>query len=294
MAEQWAGAVKKRRRSTGESSGAGQQDVRELQSILAVHTCPVKKHVVLEGCVVAADQEVETRAGLGRKGGGREVAGFLLADENAIVQVALWGEQAKTLFPKLVAWLEGGEDGEFPRVRLAHVQVSHVKAGGGVSLRRLQSTPRTTLEKLGDATITIQPAPELLVENAATMMQPKQVVCFRGTVTRVESKIYSQDDIGMVEIGVTMRNGFEVPVMLYGVQSEEPPVKHEKICLWFGEAKEALPDREGSKGFVWLYGSGFILSCGGGEPLVSGRPMDISTPSRSKDEEEADPEEDER
>ena len=113
---------------------------------------------VVEGYVVAADQQVETRAGFGRKGGGREVAGFLLADENAIVQVALWGEVAKTSFPKLVAWLESGEDGEFPRVRLEHVQVSHVKAGGGVSLRRLQSTARTSLHKIRDETITIQPA----------------------------------------------------------------------------------------------------------------------------------------
>ena len=111
---------------------------------------------VVEGYVVAADQQVEMRAGLGRKGGGREVAGFLLADENAIVQVALWGEVAKTSFPKLVAWLEVSHV-QVQVVRLEHVQVSHVKAGGGVSLRRLQSTARTSLHKIRDETITIQP-----------------------------------------------------------------------------------------------------------------------------------------
>ena len=88
-------------------------------------------------------------------------------------------------------------------------------------------------------------APELLVESAPNMMQANQVVCFKGTVTRVEAEIYSQEDIGMVEVGVTMKNGFEVPIMLHGVQSEEPPVKHERICL---------PERQGSKGLVWLYG----------------------------------------
>jgi len=55
---------------------------------------------------------VETRAGFGRKGAGRDVARFLLGDENAVVQVALWGDAAKKWFGKIVQWLEATEDGD--------------------------------------------------------------------------------------------------------------------------------------------------------------------------------------
>ena len=55
---------------------------------------------------------METRAGFGRKGAGRDVARFLLGDENAVVQVALWGDAAKKWFGKIVQWLEATEDGD--------------------------------------------------------------------------------------------------------------------------------------------------------------------------------------
>lgn len=107
MAEAWVGAAKKRRRSSGEGSGGGGHELREVESILAVHTCPPKKEVAVEGYVLAADQQVESRSGLGRKGGSRDVAGFLLADDSALIQVALWGEQAQKWFQKIVEWLVG-------------------------------------------------------------------------------------------------------------------------------------------------------------------------------------------
>ena len=74
-----------------------------------------KKEVAFKGYVLAADHQVETRAGFGRKGAGRDVARFLLGDENAVVQVALWGDAAKEWSGKIVQWLDATEDGEFPR-----------------------------------------------------------------------------------------------------------------------------------------------------------------------------------
>ena len=58
-------------------------------------------------------------------GGAREVAGFLLCNAQCVVQIALWGDVAKTYFDKILQWLAETPDGKFPKVKIEQ----HPKGG---------------------------------------------------------------------------------------------------------------------------------------------------------------------
>ena len=269
-----AGTPKKRRRSSGSHTPVA--EVVTLDNVTQVHTQPIRKEVTLKGWVLATDNEVK-KGQPGKAGVRRDVGGFILADGQALVQISLWGDIASKTFPQLISWLDEAEEATFPEVEVSAVQVGGHKVPCATELRRLMSTARTVVKRIGSGTPSITPAKQLLTETAAKMMQAPQTVCFQGVVTRVESVAHTQDDIALKEIGVTMKNGFEVPVMLYALQAEEEVNKDEGVVIWFGEAKAALRHREDSKGLVWVYNSGYVLNLGAMEPVGRGRPMLIGT-----------------
>lgn len=278
------GTPRKRRRSSGASGGGG--EILSLDSVREVHIQADRREVSLKGFVLSTDGELEVRGRGGKSGAGKEVGGFVLADQSCLVQVTLWGEVAKKFFPKIQEWLDAAPEPKFPYVEVAVAQVSRFRGPCSKELRRLQSTARTELKLLGSETVEVTPATSVLTENAAELMQAPLVSCFQGTVTRVESLSHTLEDIPMKEIGITMKNGFEVPVMLYGVQTEEEVKQHDVVAVWFGEHRAALPGREGSKGMVWLYASGYLLHLGPGEVVAKGRPLNIAGALMEAEEEE--------
>ena len=82
-----AGTPKRRRRSAGASNNA--TEVLTLERVQQLHVLPEKKEVTLQAYILASDGEVQTRRQGGKGGGGREVVGFVAADETSVVQVSL-------------------------------------------------------------------------------------------------------------------------------------------------------------------------------------------------------------
>ena len=278
------GTPKRRRRSGAASHSA--VEVLALERVQQVHMLPEKKEVTLQAYILATDGEVQVRGRGGKGGSGREVAGFVAADESSVVQVSLWAEVAKKWGPKVAEWLEMVEDEQFPRIELTACQVVHFRIPCVKELRRLQSTPRTTLKLLGAGPLVIQPSRAVLADNAADLMTAPLISCFQGVVTRVEGLIHSRDDVPMKEIGVTMANGFEVPVMLYGIQTEEEVRTYDGVIVWFGEHRAGLPRQEHSKGMVWLFSSSYLLNLGRAEPPPRGRQLNIGGRMTDYSEEE--------
>eukprot|EP00435_Cladocopium_sp_Y103_P049114 s3057_g14.t1 len=235
----------------------------------------VRQEVTLTGFVLATDEALHN-SGTKRKGStAREVGGFLLADGESLIQIALWGEVAKRWFPRLQQWLDQTEEGQFPQVEITACQVSAYRGPTAPQLRRLQSTARTTLRHVDSGPLVIAPSAAMLATSATQLMTSPLVSCFQGVVTRVESLGHTRDDTCLKEIGVTMANGFEVPVMLYGIQAEEDVAVADAVTVWFGESRRALADREGSEGMVWLFSSGYLLNLGQVPPSAPGRPLNI-------------------
>jgi hypothetical protein len=268
-----AGTPKRRRRSGGASHNV--TEVLTLERVQQLHVLPEKKEVTFQAYILASDGEVQTRGQGGKGGSGREVAGFVAADETSVVQVSLWAEVAKKWGPKVNEWLDAVEDEQFPHVEVTACQVVHFRVPCAKELRRLQSTPRTTLKLLGAGPLVISPSKGMLADSAAELMAAPLVSCFQGVVTRGESLIHSRDDVPMKEIGVTMANGFEVPVMLYGIQTEEEVRTYDGVTVWFGEHRAGLARQEHSKGMVWLFSSGYLLNLGRAEPPPRGRQLNI-------------------
>ncbi|CAK9103484.1 unnamed protein product [Durusdinium trenchii] len=235
-----------------EERGEQRVTARKLEEI---HRLRARTEVNFSGHVLAADETVQKRDTFVRGAcTQREVAGFIAADASCLVQVALWGEVAQKYFESLTKALNEAEDGVFPRIEVTACQVATLKHPEGTSLRRLASTARTTVKLLEPTPLTISPSPRVLTTSAADLMHVPQVSCFMGVVSRLEARVFSQEDVGMREIGISMQNGYEVPVMLYGVQSEEEVELKDRVAVWFGEGKPPLANRDDSKGMIWLWG----------------------------------------
>ena len=110
---------------------------------------------------------------------------------------------------------------------------------------------------------------------ASALTAAPLVSCFQGIVSRVEGLIHTHEDVPMKEIGVTMANGYEVPVMLYDAQTEEEVETKDAVTVWFGEHRAGLRDRAGSKGMVWVFNSSYLLNLGGTEKAPKGKPLNI-------------------
>lgn len=284
MAAAFEGSPKKRRRSGSDGPGGSSREQVTVDKLEEIHRLRARTEVNFSGHVLAADETVHKRDTYVRGTcTQREVAGFIAADASCLVQVALWGEVAQKYFESLTKALNEAEDGVFPRIEVTACQVTTVKHPEGTSLRRLASTARTTVKLLGPTPLTISPSPRVLTTSAADLMHVPQVSCFMGVVSRLEARIFSQEDVGMREIGISMQNGYEVPVMLYGVQSEEEVELKDRVAVWFGEGKPPLANRDDSKGMIWLYGSGYLLAMGKTEESYHGKPLDIGRASREED-----------
>eukprot|EP00435_Cladocopium_sp_Y103_P065669 s556_g27.t1 len=207
------------RRSSGAAGGT--TDVVTVETVTAAHALAVRQEVTLTGFVLATDEALHHSGTKGKGSTAREVGGFLLADGESLIQIALWGDVAKRWFPRLQQWLDQAEDAQFPQVEITACQVSAYRGPTAPQLRRLQSTARTTLRHLDTAPLVIAPSAAMMVTSATQLMTAPLVSCFQGVVTRVESLGHTRDDMCLKEIGITMGNGFEVPVMLYGIQAEE-------------------------------------------------------------------------
>ena len=138
--------------------------------------------------------------------------------------------------------------GSFPEVEITACQVAAFKHPCSKELRRLQSTPRTQVKRMGAAALVVAPCAAVLTEDSEALMAAPLVSCFQGIVSRVESLIRTHEDVPMQEIGVTMANGYEVPVMLYDAQTEEEVQTKDAVAVWFGEHRAGLRDRADSKG----------------------------------------------
>eukprot|EP00435_Cladocopium_sp_Y103_P075109 s63_g54.t1 len=269
------GGTPKRRRRSGAST-ANAAEVLTCDSVQQIHLLPERREINVRGFVLATDGELQSRGRGGKGKASKEVGGFVVGDQQCIIQVTLWSESARKFFPKIIEWLDAAEEGKFPEVELTACQVAGFKHPCSKELRRLQSTPRTQVKLLGAAPVVISPCAAILTENAGALMAAPLVSCFQGIISRVESLIHTLEDVPMKEIGVTMKNGFEVPVMLYDIQTEEEVQKKDAVTVWFGEHRAPLPGREGSKGMVWLYSSGYLLNLGMTEGVPRGRPLDIA------------------
>lgn len=269
VAQPASGTPKKRRRSTTGALG----EVVVLDAIQQVHLQAERLEVTLKGFVLAVDGDVQTRRGGGK--GGKEVGGFILGDQTCLVQVTLWGDAAKKHHPKLGEWLDQAEENKVPYIELSVCQVARFKSPSAKELRRLQSTVRTDIKLLGAHSIVVTPTASILTENAVDLMTAPLVSCFQGAITRVENVTHTLEDVALREVGITMKNGFEVPVMLYAIQAEEPVEQGDAVVVWFGEHRPPLANREGSKGMVWLYASGYLLNIGRVEGTARGRPLNI-------------------
>lgn len=267
MAECAGASPKKRRRSVGAAGSVS--EVVTAENIRQIHLLQERKEVSVQGYILAVDGELQAR---------REVGSFILADTECLVQVSLWADVAKKMFPKVLEWLDMCEDGKFPQVEVTSCQVCRFRSPCGKELRRLQSTARTTLKLLASGPLLIQPTAAVLTENAADLMTAPFVSCFRGTVSRVEAVTHTREDVPMKEIGVTIASGWEVPVMLFDIQTEEEVKVRDGVVIWFGEHRPGLPGREDSKGYVWLYSSGYLLNLGEKESPVHGRKLNIAGP----------------
>ena len=117
---------KRRRRSGGASHNV--TEVLTLERVQQLHVLPEKKEVTFQAYILASDGEVQTRGQGGKGGSGREVAGFVAADETSVVQVSLWAEVAKKWGPKVNEWLDAVEDEQFPHVEVTACQVVHFKS----------------------------------------------------------------------------------------------------------------------------------------------------------------------
>lgn len=264
------GTPTKRRRSGGVVSAPTTVDDLKL-----LHQMATRQEVTVEGFNLAMDEKLHRGNTTGKEKKGRDVAGLMLADTGALMQLTLWGDVASKNFPHLTDLLAATDDGAFPKVRVAGAQIIGFKGPTAPSLRRLQSTPRTSITHLDTQKVTVSPALQLLTESATVLMAVPLVSCFKGVVTRLSNVIHTRDDVAMKEIGVTMVNGFEVPVMLYGAQAEEDVEHLDMVSIWFGESRRALPDHEESKGMIWLFESGYLLKLGRAGPIAAGRPMVI-------------------
>ena len=284
MAEAFGGSPKKRRRSGSDGPAGSSREQVTVSKLEEIHRLRARTEVNFSGHVLAADETVQKRDTFVRGAcTQREVAGFIAADASCLVQVALWGDVAKKYFESLTKALDEAADGVFPRIEVTACQVTTVKHPEGTSLRRLASTARTTVKLLESTPLTISPSPRVLTTSAADLMHVPQVSCFMGVVSRLEARVFSQEDVGMREIGISTQNGYEVPVMLYGVQSEEEVELRDRVAVWFGEGKPPLANRDDSKGMIWLYGSGYLLALGKTEESDQGRPLDIGRASLEED-----------
>ena len=255
MAATFEGSPKKRRRSGSDGPAGSSREQVTARKLEEIHRLRARTEVNFSGHVLAADETVQKRDTFVRGAcTQREVAGFIAADASCLVQVALWGEVAQKYFESLTKALNEAEDGVFPRIEVTACQVATLKHPEGTSLRRLASTARTTVKLLEPTPLTISPSPRVLTTSAADLMHVPQVSCFMGVVSRLEARVFSQEDVGMREIGISMQNGYEVPVMLYGVQSEEEVELKDRVAVWFGEGKPPLANRDDSKGMIWLWG----------------------------------------
>ena len=268
-----SGTPKSRRRS-GSSTGHA-AEVHTCDSVQQVHTLPPRKEVNIRAFVLATDGELQNRGRGGKGKPGREVGSFVAGDDECLVQITFWSESAKRWYPKIIEWLDATEDGQFPEVEITACQVAAFRHPCSKELRRLQSTPRTQVRKLGASSLVVTPCAAVLTEDADALTVAPLVSCFQGIVSRVESLIHTHEDVPMKEIGVTMANGYEVPVMLYDAQTEEEVATKDAVAVWFGEHRAGLRDRAESKGMVWMFNSSYLLNLGATEKAPKGKPLSI-------------------
>ena len=268
-----SGAPKRRRRS-GSSTGHA-AEVQNCDSLQQIHALPPRKEVNIRAFVLATDGELQNRGRGGKGKPGREVGTFVVGDDECLVQITFWSESAKRWYPKIIEWLDATEDGQFPEVEITACQVAAFKHPCSKELRRLQSTPRTQVKRMGAAALVVTPCAAVLTEDSEALMAAPLVSCFQGIVSRVESLIRTHEDVPMQEIGVTMANGYEVPVMLYDAQTEEEVQTKDAVAVWFGEHRAGLRDRADSKGMVWVFNSSYLLNLGATEKMPRGRPLNI-------------------
>ena len=209
------------------------------------------------------------------------VVNVVLADEGGAIQLTLWREQARSVFPVIDQAIDAVRGNSCAKVKFTNLILRDVRYPGP-KIRMLHSSETTQCVLEGEENLAMSPAPELFPTmdfRDLNKLSLPSMLHLRGTITGDRVERTTSKGAEQVCFELMDANKRSVPCIGHNILfPAESFTAGMEVALFCVTVQEGLRNGQGS---VWIYSTSYIVFLG--NKVLPGIPIDTVS-IRGKDE----------